>query len=389
LGTPQDFGGTIQDGAGGGVLSVIKTGDTTQTFSGNNTYTGGTIIQQGTLRASSNTALGIGPVTVTNNGSGDGTLELGDIAISNIVGLVGRASSTTAHIMGAAGGISTANGNVGLVGTGDANFNFESAGGTLNLNGGIGVAGGSLGNVTVNLGGDGDGVVSGLSLVGIGGTGNLNKTGGGTWTVSGASINNAGQVHVSAGSLALSGAASFGGSTSFVVDSDAALNVIDVTGGFGLSSGQSIFGNGEVIGDVTAASGSTVGPGASIGTLTVNGNLDLEGTLFIELTGVGGGSSDLLIVTGNLDIAGAALDFAVLSSLDDSAYVFATYGGTLSGTFASIDPISGYTVDYDYGGNSIALVRDAGPGPVPSPAPLLLMAAGAFGLAGSRRWMNR
>ena len=55
------FGGQIN-----GALSLIKTGSGTQTLSGSNSYTGGTIINGGTLNLNNLNALGIGALTITN-----------------------------------------------------------------------------------------------------------------------------------------------------------------------------------------------------------------------------------------------------------------------------------------------------------------------------------
>jgi len=63
------FNGTLKDG--GSSLALTKTGAGKQTLGGNNTYTGGTKINAGTLAAASVTALGAGPVELLG-----GTLEL-------------------------------------------------------------------------------------------------------------------------------------------------------------------------------------------------------------------------------------------------------------------------------------------------------------------------
>jgi autotransporter-associated beta strand protein len=65
------FTGTVSDGAGGGRLSLIKTGNGVQTLSGLNNYTGATIVSNGTLQAG---------LTQTSslNVSSTGTLEFKD-----------------------------------------------------------------------------------------------------------------------------------------------------------------------------------------------------------------------------------------------------------------------------------------------------------------------
>ena len=58
------FQGTIIDGVGGSALSIRKVGTGKETFSGANTYTGGTTLENGALIADSNTALGTGTLTI-------------------------------------------------------------------------------------------------------------------------------------------------------------------------------------------------------------------------------------------------------------------------------------------------------------------------------------
>ncbi len=133
-------------------------------------------------------------------------------------------------------------------------------------------------------------------------------------------------------------------------------------------------GSGTLSGSVVVSPGATVAPGNSIGTLAV-GSASITGTLAIEYQDAGGTSSDglidLLSVSGLLDITGASLaltDYSPTSTVNDTAYVLATYG-TLNGTFSGgVSGLpSGYKIDYIYGGNSIAVV------PIPEPAMIGLL----------------
>ena len=88
------------------------------------------------------------------------------------------------------------------------------------------------------------------------------------------------------------------------------------------------------------------------------------------------------ILSGDLDISLAAVDFADISTgpvgLSGIAYIFATYGTLTGSQFASVvDLPAGYTLDYAYGGNNIALV--------PEPTAALLGALGLLGLLRRRR----
>jgi hypothetical protein len=133
--------------------------------------------------------------------------------------------------------------------------------------------------------------------------------------------------------------------------------------------GGTVGGNGVIGGSLSSAANGVIAPGNSIGTLSVLGDATIGGVFDVEYDGAGAGLIDLLAVTGNLTLDSlSTLDLAAIGSpADDSAYVFASYGGSLSGTFGSVlNMPSGYTLDYAYGGSSIALVA------IPEPSTLVL-----------------
>ncbi|EJF0934880.1 autotransporter outer membrane beta-barrel domain-containing protein [Salmonella enterica] len=161
----------------GGSGKVEKSGDDTLTLSGSNTYTGGTLINGGTLVASNVEALGTGDVT------DDATLELNtggdfDNAISGS-GQVVKSGDETLTLSGAnsyTGGTTISGGtlvasNVEALGTGDITDNA-----TLELN-----AGGDFAN---NIGGTGSVVKSGDKTLTLSGS---NTYTGGT-TISGGTL---------------------------------------------------------------------------------------------------------------------------------------------------------------------------------------------------------
>ncbi|NLE37841.1 MAG: hypothetical protein GX621_07435, partial [Pirellulaceae bacterium] len=208
--------------------------------------------------------------------------------------------------------------------------------------------------------------------------GGLTKLGDGTLTLSGANTYT-GATLVEAGTLALGAAGSIADSASIIVAADATLDVT-AQAAFALADGQTLGGNGDVIGDVTAVDGSTIAPGLSIGTLTVTGDLAVGGTLAIEYNS-NTPAIDLLNVSGALDLSSATLSFSDLgeSTLTGEPYVFATYG-TLAGApaFEPIGTPTGYVVDYAYEGNKVALVL------IPEPSALALLAGLLALLAGCR-----
>lgn len=75
------FAGALQDASGGRVLALTKGGSGTLTLNGSSTYTGGTIINAGTLKAGRLNAFGTGGITVNSGG----TLDKTGYAISNAI----------------------------------------------------------------------------------------------------------------------------------------------------------------------------------------------------------------------------------------------------------------------------------------------------------------
>ncbi len=119
---------------------------------------------------------------------------------------------------------------------------------------------------------------------------------------------------------------------------------------------------------------------AGIGALTV-GTADIDGGLSVETNGFGAGTIDLISVAGALDITNASVTFANLGfALDDASYIFATYGSLTGSAFMNeFNTPSGYTIDYAFGGNNIALVA------IPEPAAAMLGGMGLLALMRRRR----
>ena len=84
----RHFSGTIEDG-GSGAFGLIKDGSGKLRLSGDNTYSGGTLLTDGTLIAASSTALGTGDVTVIG-----GTLRSNYIAAPNNIYVGGNYDQT-------------------------------------------------------------------------------------------------------------------------------------------------------------------------------------------------------------------------------------------------------------------------------------------------------
>lgn len=216
------------------------------------------------------------------------------------------------------------------------------------------------------------GVASGNLAIVKGGVGTLTFTAANTYN---------GNTTINQGILALSGSGSIDNSPVISIGTGATFDVSAVTGTYNLASGQSLIGNGSIIGDVVTDAGSLISPGFSIGTLSFANNLDINGNILIEVDPAAAGQKiDIINIGGILDVAGANLVFDFLSSPVDGTYVFATYG-SLVGDFATISGMpSGYEIKFNFNGqNQIALVS------IPEPATMSLLALGSLGLLRRRR----
>ena len=248
--------------------------------------------------------------------------------------------------------------------------------------------GGTTGSVTGNIVNNGSvrfdrsdavtyaGVISGSGALLKDGAGTLTLTSNSTFT---------GSTDVVAGTLALSGAGGIGSSDIIAVEAGATLDVSAVTGGWQLGSGQTLTGDGTVVGPATGAVGSTVTPGGASGTLTATGGFTLLGLLDID---VNGSTISLLDASAGGLTLGGSVSFTTLAAPTGNL-VFAKYQ-SLAGTFGSIIGLpTGYAIDYAYLGNQIALVQ-SGPGGVPEIDPaglgsIVALVAGALGMLERRR----
>jgi autotransporter-associated beta strand protein len=137
--------------------------------------------------------------------------------------------------------------------------------------------------------------VSGVSLTltnVLSGSGSLTKTLGGTLFLSAANTYS-GSTVVSVGTLALSGAGAISGSN-IIVAAGATLDATGRSDGtLTLGTGQSLSGNGTVLGAVIAGDGSILAPGSSVGALTISNALNLRtGSATLMELNKGAGTND-------------------------------------------------------------------------------------------------
>ena len=220
-GTTNTFAGVIQDGTGGGALSLTKVGTGSLIFSNSgNAYTGQTIINAGSVTITNNGALGTGTSTVAVNGIAGfgltgGSLVLGggdtpftftrNVSVDGRGFLSGSGGSAFTSV-----GANTISGNISG-GFGSTESRFYAAAGTTTF----------TGTVTPNgvffIGGAGNQIISGLvtgSLSGAGLTKNSNGAVASTLVLTNNANNFASDIRLDAGTLRVASGLALGRSTS-------------------------------------------------------------------------------------------------------------------------------------------------------------------------------
>jgi len=354
--------------SGGGVF--VQMGSGTTALSGNNSYSGGTLLDAGTLQVTNNNSVGTGAVTF-NGGTfqaGANGVSIGNAFVidtstatidtqSNTLTLSGPISdgiasgggltkigSGTLVLSGASGYIGATNVNAGALQAGAANafapqstFNVAS-GAVLALNGfneTLGALSGA-GNVTLGAGTlTAGGNNSSTAYSGtISGSGGLNKTGSGIFTLTGTDTYT-GVTNINGGTLNVTGA----------ITSSSAVNV---------NAGGTLTGTGTVDPNtVTIAAGATFAPGTAGvpgSSTTIAGNLAFQsGALYAVY--LNATMSSFANVTGSAALAGSvSANFTTTSFASKQHYTILQSAGlngtTFSGVTTNLAPGFGATLTY-------------------------------------------
>lgn len=320
LGTALTMSGAA---IGTGVLN--KEGAGTLILSGNNTYTGGTVVNAGTLRAGSVQAFGSTTATMTVNAGG--TLDLNSIAGIQVGALIGGGNVT-------------------------------------------------LGSATLTIAGanSGDPGFTGV----ISGTGGIIKTGGGTQVMTGCGSTYTGATIINSGVLSVNCLANGGQASAIGASSSAAANLaingfgifsytgtsVSIDRGFSVSSGGGAAATFNVTdptavlemkGDVTGFGGLVKG---GAGTLMLSGNTAFTGLVAISAGTLRAGSTTALnnnlairlATAGTLDLNGQ--NNTVASLLDNDDNLATPDNGTvlLNGATLTINAGHGGTTSMGFSG---------------------------------------
>jgi outer membrane autotransporter protein len=380
-----------------GFNTLSKTGASTWTLTGVNTFTGTTNVVQGTLQAGNANAFSAASAVSV---AGNATLDLnsfnqtiaslagaGNVTLGNATLTTGGDNSSTTFdgvISGAGGSLTkTGNGTFILTGANSYSGNTTISAGILQV--GAGGASGALGAGAVI---DDAALVfqrsDALTVANvISGSGNIVQNGGGNLILTGAN-SYSGSTTISAGVLQVGdGGASGSLGTGAVIDNAAlvfnrsdALTVANVISGSGsvaqngggnliltganlytgptainsgtlsvngsivsdttISNGGTLGGNGTV-GNVNVASGGVLAPDNSVGTLHVNGNLTFNTGAIYRIQADAAGNADRTDVTGNATLAGT-VDVQAGSGnyAPNTSYTILSDTGVQSGAFAGV-----------------------------------------------------
>lgn len=319
----------------------------------------GTITGTGTSAINLNTGTN---ATLAGNISGLGILNASSAGTNTTVS--GNISGATAVALQGNGAILTLSGDNSAM-TGTVTLTGNTAGTQLNIKSAT-----ALGTGTFSIGGGNDGKIDNTSGDPLTLAGNNPQTWNSDFTFVGTDDLDLG-----------TGAVTLGGNRAISVSANILTVGGDITGAFGIIkaeggtlaltgtssyTGSTSVQNGTLklgaSGSIAASAAVSISAGAILDA-SAQASYAIPGTqpLTFGINATGSGSSGR-INAAILNVSSAAVTYSITGTLDDAVYVLATYS-SLSGTptFASVDPTpAGYTLQYAYESNKIALVKNAG-----------------------------
>ncbi|GGF65310.1 hypothetical protein GCM10007301_26330 [Azorhizobium oxalatiphilum] len=291
----RTFAGTI-----GGSGSMIKQGERVLTISGQNTYTGGTRIDAGTVRISSDANLGAVSGLLTLNGgaiSASSSFAMQRNVQVNATG--GTFDAQQGAVFTLTGNTISGDGNITKTGTGTVDFRstMDTTANTLGLTEAISTTGRQLTTVSA-------------------GTLKINTTN--------AYITY--RMDVAAGAI-------LGGSGTILTSAPGAVSTDGRAGGIFIAG--------------------TLAPGNSIGTLTIDGNVTFTDAGVYQLE-VDNDKADHLVVTGTMNLDGhVQIVTDPTDKITNQSFTFATSDGALSGAYDGVVDASPFLAEWlTYSGNT-------------------------------------
>jgi fibronectin-binding autotransporter adhesin len=301
-----NYAGVLQDGISSETLAFAKIGTGTAELSGNNTYSGGSAINAGTLLLGSGSALGTGTVAVSG-----GTLDFDGQTISNSFTSV--SGGTLTNSSATAGGTS---GTIGTTTTNPGSFTVTGSTGSILL-------GTVVGNVAFTL------TKSGTNTLYMGGTSDNSFLAG----------------QLSAGMLVLNKASTSGGH---------AFNNLTITAGTAQFGSNTVTGGstGQINGTTTLSSG---------GTLDLNGASGVDATVQV-LAGTGGIVTNSSATAATLSlrpgVAGAVTFAGALQNGTGGGILNLIYNPQTTGTTTTLTGSSTYTGSTTISGGTLTVNSD-------------------------------